>query len=164
MPIVEKIQLSSGELCIFGGQIGRFFVNGITNGALISVLTTSESHQADLAFVQSLSGLSADAVIDTLCKHECHMSKINLTGDSTTFGPPNIRVSEIMKVVPVITWGKEDSIRLFTECLFGPDHKYLFIAETQSVVFKCDNPRLFDRIRRCKSAKELVDVVYGREN
>jgi hypothetical protein len=165
MPIVQKIQLSSGKLSSFGDRIGRFFVSGVVNGALISALTTGKSHQADLEFIQSLSGLSADAVIEILREHELHMSTINLTGDLATFELSSIRVSEIMEADrTVITWGKDDSVRLFTECLFGPDNKYLFIVETQSVVFNCDSSRLFDRIRRCKSAKELVDVVYGREN
>jgi hypothetical protein len=163
--IVKKIQLSNGELRPLGDQIGRFFVRGVVNDALISVLTTGKSHQADLEFIQSLSGLSAGDVIKVLREHECHMSKINLTGDPATFELSNIRVSEIMKAdSTVITWGKNDLSRMFTERLFGPDNKYLFIVETQSVVFNCDDSRLFDRIRRCKSAKELVDVVYGREN
>jgi hypothetical protein len=163
--IAKKIQLSNGEFSPLGNQNGRFFVRGIVNGALISVLTTDKSHQADLEFIQSLSGLSADDVIKALREHECHMSKINLTGDPATFELSSIKVSEIMEADnTVITWGKDDLSRLFTECLFGPDNKYLFIAETQSVVFNCDSSRLFDRIRRCKSAKELVDVVYGREN
>ena len=165
MHIVQKIQLLSGEFSPLGYRIGRFFVRGVVNGALISVLTTGKSHQADLGFVRSLSGLSAGDVIKVLREHECHMSTINLTGDPATFELSSIGVSEIMEAdSTVITWGKDDLSRRFTECLFGPDNKYLFIAETQSVVFNCDNPRLFDRIRRCKSAKELVDVVYGREN
>lgn len=165
MPIVQKIQLSSGELPSFGNWIGRFFVSGAANGALISALTTGKSHQADLEFIQSLSGLSADDVIRILRERELHMSTINLTGDPATFELSSIRVSEIMEAdSTVITWGKNDMSRLFTECLFGPDNKYLFIAETKSVVFNCDSSRLFDRIKRCKSAKELVDVVYGHEN
>jgi hypothetical protein len=93
------------------------------------------------------------------------MRTINLTCDPATFGLSDIRVSEIVKAnSTAITWDKNDVHRAFTECLFGPGNKYLFIAETQSLVFNCDNSQLFDSISQCKSAAELVRVVYGREN